>query len=49
MQGGEQNAYRVSVGDLNGRDKWEDLGTDWKISMNLHRNRMEVNGPCESG
>jgi hypothetical protein len=29
--GGEQNAYRVSVGDLNGRDNWEDLRIDWKI------------------
>lgn len=27
----EQNVYRVSVGDLNGRDNWEDLGIDWKI------------------
>jgi hypothetical protein len=29
--GGEQNAYRVSEGDLKVRDNWEDLGIDWKI------------------
>jgi hypothetical protein len=28
---GEQNAYGVSVGDLNDRDNLEDLGIDWKI------------------
>jgi hypothetical protein len=31
MYGGEQNAYRFSVGDLNGGDNCEDLGIDWKI------------------
>jgi hypothetical protein len=29
--GGEQYAYRISVGDLNGTDNLEDLGIDWKI------------------
>jgi len=29
--GGEQNVYRVSVGDPNGRGNWEDIGIDWKM------------------